>query len=333
MKAKWALCFVCFLLIGCANSPAPSTTASGQRATVTLRDGTTAAGTVTESSAAEIKLKGDDQITRTIPMTQVRSVDYGDSTMAQSAPPAGVPPAAAPPPSEPPPPPVQTAPPPPPVQAVPVPSTHKTQPAPPPSVSAPPAAPPPPEIHEHPTESAVTTKTYRVPAGTEVSVRTEETIDSSKAVEGQTFPADVTKAVRDESGDVVIPRGANASIIIRSASAGGKIKGAADLVLDLESVSIDGRRYALDTVDLAQRGREGVGANKRTGEFAGGGAALGAIIGAIAGGGKGAAIGAGAGAAAGAGTQIATRGRSVKVPVETVLTFKLERALHVKAAR
>ena len=56
---------------------------------------------------------------------------------------------------------------------------------------------------------------------------------------------------------------------------------------------------------------------------------MGAIIGAIAGGGKGAAIGAGAGAGAGALTQVLTKGRSIKVPVESVLTFRLARPLRV----
>ena len=104
-------------------------------------------------------------------------------------------------------------------------------------------------------------------------------------------------------------------------------------MLDLVSVSVEGKQYELDTVDLAQKGRDGVGVNKRTGEFAGGGAAVGAIIGAIAGGGKGAAIGAGSGAGAGALTQILTKGGSIKVPVETVLTFKLERPLRVVASQ
>ena len=179
----------------------------------------------------------------------------------------------------------------------------------------------------------MTTKTYVAPAGSDISVRTEETIDSARAVEGQTFAADVTRDVRDAAGDVVIPRGAHARIIIRSASAGGKFKGKADLVLDLASVSIAGRQYALDTVDLEKKGRDGVGVNKRTGEFAGGGAAVGAIIGAIAGGGKGAAIGAASGAGAGAAGEILTKGGSVRIPVESVLTFRLERALRVKAAR
>ena len=102
-------------------------------------------------------------------------------------------------------------------------------------------------------------------------------------------------------------------------------------MLDVQSVDINGRAYQLSTTDLAQQGREGIGANKRTGLFAGGGAALGAVIGAIAGGGKGAAIGAVSGAGAGAGAQILTKGKSIKIPAESVLTFQLDRPLHVQA--
>jgi hypothetical protein len=186
--------------------------------------------------------------------------------------------------------------------------------------------------HYHPPQSDIRTKTYDLPVGTEVSVRTEETIDSGKAAEGQTYAAEVTRDVVDAAGDVVIPRGSNAQVVIRSASKGGRIRGSADLVLDLKSVSVEGQEYALHTADLAQRGKDGVGANRRTAEYTGGGAAIGAIIGAIAGGGKGAAIGAGSGAGAGALTQILTKGGAIRVPAETVLTFKLDRALHVTTA-
>src|SRR5262249_27780619 len=81
-----------------------------------------------------------------------------------------------------------------------------------------------------------------------------------------------------------------------------------------------------------ENSRDGIGANRRTGEYIGGGALLGAVIGAIVGGGKGAAIGAGAGAAAGAGTQILTRGRTVSVPAESLITFRLEEPLRVRPA-
>jgi hypothetical protein len=179
----------------------------------------------------------------------------------------------------------------------------------------------------------VTTKTFELPAGSDISVRTNEPIDSETAAEGQTFDAQVTRDAKDANGDVVIPRRSAARVVIRSASQGGKIRGASDLVLDLQSVTIDGKQYNIDTADVTRSGKSGVGANKRTAEYTGGGAALGAIIGAIAGGGKGAAIGAGAGAGAGALTQILTKGRSIKVPVESVLTFKLDKPLKVTQAQ
>jgi hypothetical protein len=280
----------------------PSGSGLAQHATLEMRDGTEVSGTILSTSTSEVQLTGDDKALHTIPMTQVRSIEYDEAPPVSVAVPPVAPPqpgAAAPPPSP-----------------------------------LPPVAPPPQlkhRDHYHPVESAITTTTYELAPGTEISVRNEETIDSGKAVEGQTFPAEVTADARDASGNVVIPRGSNAQIVIRSASKGGKIKGASDLVMDLASVSIDGREYLVSTVDLAERGRSGFGANRRTGEFTGGGAAVGAIIGAIAGGGKGAAIGAGSGAGAGAITQILTKGH-IKVPVETVLTFKLDRTLRVRAA-
>jgi hypothetical protein len=276
----------------------------GQRATVFMRDGTSVSGTIVSNSGSEIQIAAEDKATRTIPMTQVRSVEYDETppaTVAGNPPPpvAAAPPVALPP--------AESSPPRPPREA-----PHRE--------------------HYHPVESAITTRTYQLPAGTEISVRTEETIDSGKAAEGQTFPAEVTRDVLDAAGNVVIPRVSNAQIVIRSASKGGRFRGASDLVMDLASVSIDGRQYRLSTADLAERGRSGIGANRRTGEFTGGGAAIGAIIGAIAGGGKGAAIGAGSGAGAGALSQVLTK-NTIKVPVETVLTFKLDQPLRVRAAQ
>jgi hypothetical protein len=171
-----------------------------------------------------------------------------------------------------------------------------------------------------------------LPSGSQISVRTNEVINSETATQGQTFDAQVTRDAKDANGDIVIPRGSNARVVIRSASRGGRINGASDLVLDLQSVTINGRPHTLDTVDVTKEGKSGVGANRRTAEYAGGGAALGAIVGAIAGGGKGAAIGAGAGAGAGALAQILTKGRAINVPVESVLTFSLDKPLKVARA-
>ncbi len=101
------------------------------------------------------------------------------------------------------------------------------------------------------------------------------------------------------------------------------------MVLDIDSIVAEGVRYGVSTEDL-QKGHQGLGANQRTAQMVGGGAALGAIIGAIAGGGKGAAIGAGVGAAAGAGAEVATQGKDIRVPAETVLNFTLDSDLHLE---
>ena len=139
------------------------------------------------------------------------------------------------------------------------------------------------------------------------------------------------QGVIDAAGDVVIPRGSNCKIVIRSATKGGKILGSSDLILDLDSVAVDGRQYRLDTTDLDRHGKAGLGKNKRTAEYVGVGTAVGSVIGAIFGQGKGAAIGAASGAAAGAATQVVTRG-TIHVPAETVLTFQLDKPLRVVAA-
>jgi hypothetical protein len=286
-----------FLLIlfccSCANKTAPS---DRPHATVVMRDGTRVTGAVVASSASELTLAADDNTSRTIPMKQVKSVEYDDAP------------------------------------AEPAPATAAA-PAPAPAAAPARRAPAPHTEHYHPPQAAIRTKTYVLPAGTEIPVRLEETIDSGKAAEGQTYPAEVTQDILDEAGDVVIPRGSNAQVMIKSLSKGGRFHGASDLVLDLRSVSVEGQEYALDTTDLQQKGKDGVGGNRRTAKYTGGGAAIGAIIGAIAGGGKGAAIGAGSGAGAGALTQILTKGGSIRVPAETVLTFKLDRPLRVVARR
>ena len=162
--------------------------------------------------------------------------------------------------------------------------------------------------------------------GTSIAVRTNESIDAKKS-DGRVFTGVVDQDVLDANNNVAIPRGSSAELIVRKVSS-------KELTLDLESVTVNGQRYALtaNESELVSTRKDGVGTNERTAKYVGGGAVLGAIVGAIAGGGKGAAIGAAAGAGAGAGTQVLTRGKSVKVPSESLLTFRLEQPLGVGAA-
>jgi len=330
MKLAATLVFL-LLLSACTSTPT-----TGPRATVQMRDGSRVSGMVLSSSANELKIAGDDNITRTIPMTQVRSVNYGD-TAGDASPPAAAPRTT---------PPVAAARP-----AAPSASAFSeaaaSTPASAPAVQPAPAAPPPSSVAPEtpavppaapvldlprPTLDEVTTDTHVLESGTQVSVQTNETIDGSTAADGQTFDANVTDSVRDGDGKVVIPAGAKAQIVIKSLTQGGKIRGQSDLVLDLAAVSIDGRQYALSTADLEQKGRAGLGKNTRSAEFLGGGAAIGGIVGALLGGGKGAAIGAGAGAGGGALAQAVTKG-SIRVEAETILVFKLDMPLKVEMRR
>ncbi len=170
-----------------------------------------------------------------------------------------------------------------------------------------------------------------LPAGTEVVVLTNENIDSKTAKQGQVFSADVADNVIGSSGQVVIPKGSPAELVIRTVS-GGNVTGGSELSLDLQSVKVGGHRYVVNTQDVEQKGTEGIGANKRTAGMVGGGAALGTLIGAIAGGGKGAAIGAVTGAAAGTGAEVLTRGKAVEIPAESKLRFKLDQELRLDPA-
>jgi hypothetical protein len=286
-----------FVLSGCSSSSTPTT---GPHATVQLRDGSSVSGMVLSSTADEIKITSDENVTRTIPMAQVRSIDYGDAPAASAAAPAAS-------------------------GAAPTMGGSAAK----PSAARRPAARP---ALPRPTAEDITSETRTLESGAQISVQTDETIDGSTAADGQVFAADVTEAVKDADGKVVIPAGAKAQVIIKSLTQGGKIQGQDDLVLDLASVSIDGRQYALSTADLEQKGKQGLGTNKRTAKFVGGGAAIGSVVGAIFGGGKGAAIGAAVGAGGGTAAQAATKG-DIRVEAETILTFKLDMPLKVVQRR
>ena len=177
---------------------------------------------------------------------------------------------------------------------------------------------------------AVRGRQLEAPAGTELVVRTVEMIDSRNSRPDQIFSAIVEEDVLDGSGRILIPRRSSAQLIIRQVTSGGAV-GSPEMMLDLESITVEGRRYLVSTNDVTMQSETGLGRNKRTAETVGAGAALGTIIGAIAGGAKGAAIGVLVGAAGGAGVQVLTRGRDVQVPAETALTFRLDNAVTLHA--
>jgi len=174
--------------------------------------------------------------------------------------------------------------------------------------------------------SVVSSAALVIPIGADLVVRTSGAIDSTKSYEGQTYSASIAENVLDTAGNVAVPAGSSAQLIVRKISHGGAIH-SPEVVLDLYSVSVGKKEYGVISSDVKETNRKGFGANRRTAETVGGGSALGALVGGVFGGGQGAGVGALAGAGGGLITQVFTRGKEVHVPAESVLKFRLEKTL------
>lgn len=162
--------------------------------------------------------------------------------------------------------------------------------------------------------------TVTIPAGTTLTVRVQETLDSEKNQAGDAFQA-VLDAPLVVDGFVIAEKGARVEGRLSEVDRSGRVKGVARMVLELNKLNTsDGQRVEIRTENFEKKADS---SKKSDAAKVGIGAAIGAAIGAIAGGGKGAAVGAGAGGAAGAGGVLATRGKAAEIPVETRLTFRL----------
>jgi hypothetical protein len=194
----------------------------------------------------------------------------------------------------------------PPAEQTPPPAAPPVAPPLPPAAPLPPPPPPP--------------KQYVVPAGTTVSIRMIDSVDSSVNQPGEVFQASLDAPIV-VGNDVVVPKGANVYVRLTSATSAGKMSGQSELRLELVKLEYQGGSFPLVSTTYSEQGKS---RTKDTEKKVGGGAILGAIIGAVAGGGKGAAIGAAAGAGAGGVYQGATHGQQVKIPSETKLDFQLD---------
>lgn len=181
---------------------------------------------------------------------------------------------------------------------------------------APPPLPPPPP----PPPQKVT-----IPSGTTVSVRLVDAVASDTSQQGQTFHGTLNSPLSVE-GEVAIPAGYGVEGHVVSVDNGGKFTGKAQLALQLDRISVAGKRYDIQTDSYS---RETKSRTTNTAEKVGAGSVIGAIIGGIAGGGKGAAIGAAAGGGVGGGAQAASKAPQVRLPSESILTFTLQAPLIV----
>ena len=169
-------------------------------------------------------------------------------------------------------------------------------------------------------------KQVALPAGTVVTVRLASAVGSKLSVNGDHFSATVAEPVKVD-GKVALPAGAEALGKVVEAVPQGRFKGAAQLRLVLETVTVNNDSYDVKTSSVSRYLK---GKGKRTATLVGGGAGGGALIGGLAGGGKGALIGAALGAGAGTAGAAYTGEKEIVLPAESTLSFKLAEPLTVK---
>lgn len=131
----------------------------------------------------------------------------------------------------------------------------------------------------------------RIEPGTNISVRTNETIDVERR-DNRVYTGIVDRDVRGENGRLAIPRGSSVELIVR-------LRPDNDLILDLDSVTVNGQRY-------------GVRAEANRVEARRDDSVVGAIVGAIQGG--------------------EVRGRAVRVPRDSILNFRIDRPMMMGVA-
>jgi hypothetical protein len=126
----------------------------------------------------------------------------------------------------------------------------------------------------------------RIEPGTKIDVRTDDKIDVERR-DDRVYRGTVDKDVRGENGRLAIPRGSRVELKVRVAPDN-------DLILDLESVNVNGQRYAVKAdADRVEAQHDN--------------SLVGAIVGAV--------------------TGVEVRGHVVKVPRDTVLTFRIDRPM------
>jgi hypothetical protein len=132
--------------------------------------------------------------------------------------------------------------------------------------------------------------------GSFIAVRDDEAIDPQITVAGQTFAATVLDDIRDGNGNVIIPGGSPAAIMVRPVAKGGE----PGFAIELVSVVIDGSRYAVYGGAIAA-------GERKTGED-------------------------GASADAEDARRVIVAGPRIQVPAATVLEFRLEQPLLLRQA-
>jgi hypothetical protein len=164
-----------------------------------------------------------------------------------------------------------------------------------------------------------------VPAGTVLNVRTTQPIAAESSQPGMT----VTGVVDDPiavNGEIVIPRGAIATLEVVNVERSSNMKGRDRITFKVHSIQTRSGTYPVATSQVELKGSS---EGKKAAKKVIGGAGIGAALGGILGGGTGAAIGAATGG--GTGAVITGSGKThLVVPAETLLQFRLSTSMRVE---
>jgi hypothetical protein len=152
-----------------------------------------------------------------------------------------------------------------------------------------------------------------IPAGTRVTVRLNQSVDSGNNNVGDVVDATLVNEIK-VNGSVVAPAGSAVRAKVTHVKRSGRLKTPGEITLRL--ITVNG--VSVNTTAVFRKGQSHTKSNATK---IGGGAAAGALIGALAGGGKGAAIGAGVGAGAGTGVAMATGKKEATIAAESALVF------------
>jgi hypothetical protein len=164
-----------------------------------------------------------------------------------------------------------------------------------------------------------------VPAGTVLNVRTTQPLTADSARPGMTVTGIVDDPVAVD-GQIVIPRGAIATLEVVNVERSSNMKGRDRITLKVHSIQTEVGTYPVATSHVELKGSS---EGKKAAKKVIGGAGIGAALGGIFGGGTGAAIGATTGG--GTGAIIAGSGKThLVVPAETLLQFRLYTAARVE---
>jgi hypothetical protein len=134
-----------------------------------------------------------------------------------------------------------------------------------------------------------------IPRGTEIRVHTQGPITVAKWDRGRIYQAVIERDVVNRDGRVLIPRGVYCEMIVRQLAP-------QQLTLDLESITVNGRRYAMDAA--------GPEFNMDPDQYNNGGGIIGNILGAVSG-------------------NVEYQGDQIRVPAGTDLTFNLQQPLRI----